>query len=104
MNDAVFRTISSIFLSAFYGAAIYGIHKKAFIAWKIGWGVLAAGILSFWISALSATSKIPKSDYPQVAAASAVIGGAAVGVYWGYWWYKQKSYFVNSARANHAAK
>jgi peptidoglycan/LPS O-acetylase OafA/YrhL len=98
MNHAVFRTISAIFASAFCGAAIYGIHNKSIIAWKIGWGVIAAGLIEFLASALSATSRIPRTDYPGVAAV--VVAGLVVALYWSYWWNKQKCYFIKSTPAN----
>ena len=97
MNHATFRTIWSIFAAAFCGAAAYGIHKKALVAWKIGFGVIAAALLEFLASALPATSTIPENDHPGVAAAAVVVTGAAVALYWGFWWKKQKSYFVKSA-------
>jgi hypothetical protein len=27
----------------------------------------------------------------------ATLGGIAVGIYWGFWWYKQKRYFIPDA-------
>lgn len=100
MGHAVFRTISSIFVAAFCGAAIYGIHKKAPIAWKLGWGVIGAGLLEFLVSALSALSKSSMNDHPAVADAVVSVMGAAVALYWGIWWNRQRAYFVKPASTN----
>jgi hypothetical protein len=99
-NQAAFRTVSSLFVSAFCVAAVYGIHKRSLVAWKLGWIVIAAGLTEFLVSALSAISKIPRNDHPVVAAAAVVVGGTAVALYWGFWWKRQKSYFVKLTPAN----
>jgi hypothetical protein len=84
-------------LAVAYGAALFGIHKKAPIAWKLGWGAIAAELLALPVWALSVTSRIPRTDSPGVAAAAVIVGGVAVALYWGFWWYRQKSYFVKPA-------
>ena len=89
--------MSLIVASAFCGVAVYGIHKKALIAWKIGFSVIAAALLAFLISALSAAAKIPSNDHPGVAAAAVIVTAAALALFWSFWWKKQKSYFVKSA-------
>ncbi len=93
-NHAILRAISSILLSAFCGAAVYGIHKRTLIAWKLGWGVIATGFLEFLVSAFSALSKTPRNDHPGIAMAAVVVMAAAVALYWGVWWNKKKSYFI----------
>ena len=99
-RHAMFSTVRPLLLLIFWGSAIYGVHKKAPIAWKLGWGVIGVGLLTFLAGALSAISKLPRTDYPGVAGAAVVFGGAAVAFYWGFWWSKQKSCFVKSKAMN----
>ena len=83
----------SVIYALFYASAAYGIHKRARVAWKLGWIVIAGQLLYLPFWALSVTSKIPKSDSPGVAVAAVVIGGTAIALYWGFWWNRQKAYF-----------
>jgi hypothetical protein len=99
MKHAVISTIWSLLLLAFWGGAIYGIQKKALIAWKLGWGAIAAELLAVLDAAFSVRSRIPSTDSPGVAAAAAVVGGTAVVLYWAFWWNRQRSYFVKSTAA-----
>ena len=77
-----------------YAAALYGIHKRTAMTWKLGWVFLAANYVGFVFQVHSA---VPQADNPWVPAAAAAIAGAAVAVYWGYWWNRQRSYFVEPA-------
>jgi hypothetical protein len=87
----------SLVAALFYAAAVYGIHKRTFIVWKLGWGFLAIQYLGWLFQGLSLTLKIPHADKPWVASAAIVIGGALVVFYWGFWWNRQKSYFMKPA-------
>jgi len=104
MHHGYYLAIFGILDSALCGAAAYGIHKKAFIAWVLGWGVLAANFLGFLRTAWSALSNLPDKDDPGVAKISVVVAAAAVTAYWGFWWYKQKSYFTKLGSVNHPSK
>jgi hypothetical protein len=77
----------------FYAGVAYGIHKRALVAWKLGWIVIAGQLLYLPVWALSVTSKIPRSESPKVAVAAIVVGGTAIALYWGLWWNRQKAYF-----------
>lgn len=87
-------TISSAFVAALCGAAIYGIHKRAPITWKLGWALIAAELLELPKFAFSATAGVPNGDDPNVAVAAVIVGGAMVVLYWGWWWNRQKGYFA----------
>jgi len=89
--------VGSLVAALVYAAALYGIHKRTVMVWKLGWGFLAANYLGWLFQALPLTLKVPQAASPWVASASVVIGGAAVAVYWGFWWNRQKSYFVEPA-------
>jgi hypothetical protein len=86
--------ILSLCLLVFWASAAYGIHAKAPVAWKLGWVAIVMGTLLLFAGAWKTISKMPGNDYPGVAAAAVFLGGTAVAVYWGFWWKKQKSYFV----------
>lgn len=90
--------VQCLVLALIYAVALYGIHKRAVIAWKLGWVFIAAAYLGWLLQGLSLTRRVPEADSPGVAFTAVVIAGAAVAVYWGFWWNKQKSYFVKPAR------
>ena len=100
MSHVAFKLVSSVFAAAFCWAAVYGIQKRAPIAWKLGWGVIATGLLGFLVRALRATSNIPRNEHPEVAAASVIVLGVVVAAYWGYWWNAQKHYFSKPTRTS----
>ena len=83
-----------LIIALVYAFELYGIHTKAGFAWKLGWGILAATFLQFLVLAGSAALKAPETDYPWVAFGAVTVGGSLVALYWGFWWRRQKSYFV----------
>jgi hypothetical protein len=104
MQNAILETIWTLVFFVFWVAALYGVRKKKLIAWKVGWGLIAADLVALPAWAMSATSRIPRTDDPRVAAAALVVGGVAVVLYWGVWWKKQKSHFVRSTTDNELHK
>jgi hypothetical protein len=74
-------------------AAFYGIQKRAPIVWKVGWIVLAFGLLDFFIQALSSIRRIPGASHPWVFRTFILVIGILVGLYWGFWWRRQRPYF-----------
>jgi hypothetical protein len=73
--------------------ALYGIHKRLPVAWKLGFAWIGFGSCAF---ASRALSMMPRTlDHPAVVA-FVVISTIIVAIYWGYWWYRQKSYFSPS--------
>ena len=89
-GSAAIRTIVSI---TFFGSAFIGIHRKAPLTWKLGWGVIVALYLWFVISSLSVILQQPE-PHRWILCCSVVAGGLLVMLYWGFWWWRQKSYFV----------
>jgi hypothetical protein len=87
----------SLVAALVYAAALYGIHKRTVMAWKFGWVFLAANYVGFVFQVHSSTLKVPQAGSPWVPTAAAAIGSAVVAVYWGYWWNRQRSYFVEPA-------
>jgi hypothetical protein len=85
--------------ASLYAAAFYGIQKRAPIVWKAGRIVLCFGVLDFFIETLPFTRKMPEASHPWVVRALILVGGTLVGLYWGFWWRRQKSYF--SPGTNH---
>jgi hypothetical protein len=85
-------TFLSLVGALFYAVAAYGIHRRAPIAWKLGWGVLGIASLSFLIQTLSFSLKLPQPDL-WIASLAILVGDTAITVYWGFWWKRQKSYF-----------
>jgi hypothetical protein len=85
------------FAEAFVFAAFaYGIHIRVRITWKVGFVLLALGYINLVVGAVAATYHaalvidIPSFWLPTCLI---VVIGAAVGVCWGLWWKRQRSYF-----------
>jgi hypothetical protein len=83
----------SIVVAALNAAAFYGIHRRALIAWKLGWVVLAAAFVSFVASALPETTRLPPPGC-WIVPCFVVIGGSVVVGMWGMWWKRQWGYFT----------
>ena len=86
--------VSSLVVALVYAIAAYGIHRRAPIVWNLGWVALVICFLSFSISALSSSLRLPRPDC-WIASTAIVVVGAAVTAYWGAWWKRQKGYFNN---------
>jgi hypothetical protein len=88
---------ASLVAALLYASALYGIHKRTFTVWKLGWGFLAVQYLGWLFQGLRMALQVPQADSPWAASAAVVIGGGAVALYWGFWWNRQRSYFVQPA-------
>jgi uncharacterized membrane protein YfcA len=88
-------------ISAFANAVVlatfaYGIHIRARVMWKVGFLLLALGYICFVVGALTATyhaASVPSIAPFWVPAASVVLLGGVVTIYWGLWWKRQHTYF-----------
>lgn len=92
-----FGRIYVLLMSGVFAAGFYGIQKRLFITWKLGWPMLIWGYLSFVLQAVVSTYYVAKiKDFPSfwLPLILCIVGGAAVTVYWGFWWKRQKNYFV----------
>jgi len=82
--------------AAFFAVAFYGIYRRFPLAWKVGWVVVVASTAAFIVQVW-----LVDVQPPDAAAAwfklAAALGGIPVGIYWGFWWYKQKRYFIPDA-------
>lgn len=94
MSHGLRGTILSVVYAAFWGAAIYGIHRRGQTAWKLGWAAIVFLFLLVLVLGLQFTRRIPKSSAPWVASLAVVVADSALALSLGFWWYRQKSYFV----------
>ena len=79
--------------AVFCAVAFYGIYRRYPLAWKLGWVALGAGAASFLIEALPSAMHQPQGS--AIASTAIVLGAIAVMVYWGFWWRRQRSYFIS---------
>lgn len=93
-TDRNLRLALSLMDALIYGVALYGIHKRTLITWKLGWVFLTAALVEFLFSALSSTLKLSEPD-TWIASAAIAIVSSAVAVYWGFWWKRQRNYFTS---------
>ncbi|MGN6570314.1 MAG: hypothetical protein ACTHLO_02745 [Pseudolabrys sp.] len=73
-----------------------GIQVRAKITWKSGFILLALGYINFAVSAAIATHRVALAkgaSTPWLLVALVAILGAAVSVFWGIWWKRQRAYF-----------
>ena len=83
----------SLLSALFFGAALYGIHKRTVTAWRLGWVYLGGGYISL---IRSLTRTVPEGGSPRIFLAVAVTGASLVFLYWGFWWKKQRGYFKDN--------
>ena len=81
--------------AAFFAVAFYGVYRRFPLAWKVGWVVLVASTAAFIVQVWLTEVQPPDTGY--VVRGLATLGGIAVGIYWGFWWYNQKRYFIPDA-------
>jgi hypothetical protein len=87
------RDIVSLLNAIIVAVGFYGIHRRARLTWQLGWFV-GGILLSEWlVFCLSATLRLPKPN-GWIVSTVIVVAGLAVALYWGYWWKRQKSYFI----------
>jgi len=88
----------TILVAAVAVAFLYGLHTRALLTWKAGWGLLILSILG---GIANATVFLPRdaalNNPPRPPHWFFLIGGCAVGVYWGLWWKNQRDYFRSRA-------
>jgi hypothetical protein len=93
-RHGILAAIGLFVMALVWVVEFYGIHTKAAFAWRLGWGILAAGFLKFLIVGGSAALQVPENDYPRFAFGAVMVGGSVVVLYWGFWWKRQKIYFA----------
>ena len=81
--------------AAFFAVAFYGIYRRFPLAWKVGWVVLVASTAGFIVQVWLTEVQPPDAAY--AGRILATLAGIAVGIYWGFWWYNQKRYFIPDA-------
>lgn|ERR1700719_759328 len=83
-----FYAIAGAFVSA---VSFYGVYRRSPLAWKLGWLFLFAGAANFiaeaWLGLIH-------QSYGWIGAVAATLAAVGVTVYWGFWWRKQKPYFI----------
>ena len=72
--------------------ALYGIHKRVPVTWKLGFAWIAFGSLAFLSRSLSLVG-LPGNLDRRIFVPFVVVSTIIVTVYWGRWWYRQKGYF-----------
>ena len=83
--------------AAVFGGALYGVHKRVPLMWKLGFIGIVIGAASFLMHALSLTRSLPPSS-SQIESSFLVVATIAVALYWGFWWKRQKAYFIDCSR------
>jgi hypothetical protein len=79
----------------FLGSMAYGIWKRYYLVWKLGFLLIAASVVSFVFNGYSDITVLSKTPGSQVLVFTIFItvGALAVGTYWTVWWFKKKDYF-----------
>lgn len=87
-----------------YGACLlllaYGIYRRSIMAYRGGWGVLAACYVWFLyisIPVVLASQPRPSAWVLAVFVAAVVVGISLVFTIWGKWWHRQLDYFQRNA-------
>jgi hypothetical protein len=84
------------FNSLIAAALGYGIHKRARMAWKLGWILMILAYVRLVLSVVYHSWRYEKiSDFPgyELPIMLVSVTGLIVFAYWGNWWKRQKGYF-----------
>ena len=106
---SIFRPITplsgtlGIFLSTIdalvFGGALYGIHKRAPLMWRLGFAGIVFLSAMFLLQSLFVMRSVPtKASYAQIQAGFITIATVVVTAYWLLWWKRQKLYFINGSQ------
>lgn len=90
------RIVAILFAVAFFALA-YGIHTRARITWPAGFVGIAICYLNFVVGAVSSTYRLAAvHDFPSfwLPAGLVIVIGGAVTAFMGFWWRRQRSFFL----------
>ncbi|HWY88312.1 MAG TPA: hypothetical protein VNX28_16490 [Gemmataceae bacterium] len=90
-HDAQSR-LEAFLLAGVVAVFLYGLHVRAPLAWKAGWGLLVLLIVGGIANATDSSAMNPLIA-PRESPLFFIIGGGAVGVFLGLWWKNQRDYF-----------
>jgi hypothetical protein len=84
--------LGAFLLAGVVAAFLYGLHVRAPLAWKAGWGLLVLLIVGGIANATDSAAVNPLIA-PRESPLFFTIGGCAVGIFVGLWWKNQRDYF-----------
>jgi hypothetical protein len=93
VDHSLLSIILSLANALLLAAAFYGIHKRALIAWRLGFAVIVVTYIIFLNKILSITLNLPQGWVPALIVG---IASFAICFYGGVWWKGQKEYFSSS--------
>lgn len=80
--------------TALFGGALYGIHRRAPLMWKLGFAIILYLGASFLMQSLTMTrNSLGTAPNARIEAAFITVAAFAVTTYWLFWWKRQKPYF-----------
>lgn len=93
-----FGIVSSIIDTAVFGCAIYGIHRRAPLMWKLGFAIIVGLGAQFLMQSLIIWSSIlGRATNARIESGFLTIATLAVTTYWLFWWKRQRPYFINGS-------
>ena len=92
-----FGIVSSIVDTAVFGCAIYGIHRRAPLMWKLGFAIIVGLGAQFLIQSLIIWSSIGRATNARIESGFLTIATLAVTAYWLFWWKRQRAYFIDGS-------
>jgi hypothetical protein len=95
LPGGTFGILSSIIDTAVFGCAIYGIHRRAALMWKLGFAIIVCLGAQFLIQSLIIWSSIGRATTARLESGFLTIATLAVTTYWLFWWKRQRPYFID---------
>ncbi|MGI8821344.1 MAG: hypothetical protein ACR2ID_10840 [Chthoniobacterales bacterium] len=89
-RHGLFGRLFVLAMSAVFGTGYAVLRKRTALSWRIGWVLLAASLVDFLYVVLVS---------PGFASSFAIIGGTAVIIFWGIWWWRQRPEYVGGEDA-----
>ena len=82
----------SIIIGLLFAPLFYGIPRRLTATWKYGWLILAASFSWVIVEAIISIERTPQSG-GWINSALIALMFSVVAIYWGRWWYRQRTYF-----------
>jgi hypothetical protein len=88
-------TVTAIVNKAVFGCALYGIHNRAPVMWKLGFAFIVFSGAMFLVQSLTMTPT--RATNTPIKWGFLTIVTLAVTTYWLFRWKRQKPYFVDGS-------
>lgn len=93
----LYSRLGALVIAFAFAVCAFAIHRRALVIWPVGFGLLGLVYVQFVTESVMALCQAaPVKNFPEfwLPTISVIVLGAAVTLYWGFWWKRQRPYFL----------